>query len=39
MDKGLADESRFKGKIQEVLKAFSERDREQGNRKIQAFLR
>ena len=32
MDKGLADESRLKGKIQELLKIFSERGREQVNR-------
>jgi transposase len=32
MDKGLADESGFKGKIQELLKTFSETDREKVNR-------
>lgn len=32
MDKGLADESRLKGKIQELLKTFSETDREKVNR-------
>ena len=31
LDKGLADESRLKGKIQEVLKAFSDTDRAQVN--------
>src|SRR4030042_3528756 len=31
MDKGLADESRLKGKVQEVLKTFSDTDREQVN--------
>ena len=32
MDQGLANESRLKGKIQEVLKTFSEMNREQVNR-------
>jgi transposase len=32
MDKGLADEARLKGKIQEFLKTFSETDREKVNR-------
>ena len=32
MDKGLATESRLKGKIQEVLKSFSDTNREQVNR-------
>jgi transposase len=32
MDKGLASESRLKGKIQEVLKTFGDTDREQVNR-------
>jgi hypothetical protein len=31
MDKGLASESRLKGKVQEVLKTFLETDREQVN--------
>ncbi len=32
MDKGLADESRLKGKIEEILKTFSGTDRERVNR-------
>ncbi len=32
MNKGLADESRFKGKIEELLKIFSQTDREKVNR-------